>query len=164
MLLKSKFMRITPNTYLCRNCVLLYQNDFSYNTYEEEINKMERSILNEYEKGVIKKNEYVHDAIQNDKVVNTDENIMTNVLADKVDDMKIVEKLNCPLNVEEKGIEENILYVKREGDELINYGKHNDQMKEEEESEVVLGDVDFLKNEKKDNLILPYDEKIHRSK
>ncbi|KJP85824.1 hypothetical protein AK88_04531 [Plasmodium fragile] len=41
--LKSKFKRITPNTYLCHSCVVLYKNDFSFNAFTEEIAAVEKS-------------------------------------------------------------------------------------------------------------------------
>ncbi|GAW81734.1 SET domain containing protein [Plasmodium gonderi] len=43
-MLKSKFKRVTPNSYLCQNCVVLYKNDFSFNSFNEEIRNLETQI------------------------------------------------------------------------------------------------------------------------
>ncbi|ANQ09312.1 SET-domain protein [Plasmodium coatneyi] len=42
--LKSKFKRITPNTYLCHSCVVLYKSDFSFNAFKEEIASVEKRV------------------------------------------------------------------------------------------------------------------------
>ncbi|EUD68610.1 hypothetical protein C922_01009 [Plasmodium inui San Antonio 1] len=40
--LKSKFKRVTPNSYLCHSCVVLYKNDFSFNAFADEIAAVEK--------------------------------------------------------------------------------------------------------------------------
>ncbi|CRG93874.1 SET domain protein, putative [Plasmodium gallinaceum] len=43
-ILKSKFKRITPNTYICLNCITLYKNDFSFNFFSDELAEFEKCL------------------------------------------------------------------------------------------------------------------------
>ncbi|CRH00840.1 SET domain protein, putative [Plasmodium relictum] len=49
-ILKSKFKRITPRTYICLSCITLYKNDFSFN-FLSELEEFEK-ILNENNNGI----------------------------------------------------------------------------------------------------------------
>ncbi|SCO73564.1 SET domain protein, putative [Plasmodium vivax] len=42
--LKSKFKRVTPNSYLCHSCVVLYRNDFSFSAFTEEVAAVEGKV------------------------------------------------------------------------------------------------------------------------
>ncbi|SCM23999.1 SET domain protein, putative [Plasmodium berghei] len=45
-ILKSKFKRVSPNSYLCRDCILLYKSELSFDVFNDEMQNFEKNMLN----------------------------------------------------------------------------------------------------------------------